>query len=152
MVKKRFVVYLNDRAFTLIDTLFAFSIFIIIIFFISPVFQLMLNNRDIKGRLQVMEWEVFSSQIKKEIHGSQNAVVVGGNLVLSEDTETIVYEKYNNILRRRVNNSGHEVVLQNVSEVTFTLLNNAVRVSLKSLNGKEYSITIYSFLEWKTSA
>lgn len=152
MVKKRFVVYLNDRAFTLIDTLFAFSIFIIIIFFISPVFQLMLNNRDIKGRLQVMEWEVFSSQIKKEIHGSQHAEVVGGSLVLSEDTETIVYEKYNNILRRRVNNSGHEVVLQNVSEVTFTLLNNAVRVSMKSLNGKEYSITIYSFLEWKTSA
>lgn len=143
--------FLNNRGFTLIETLFAFSIFTIIIFFISPVFQLILNNTDLTERLQLMEWEVFCSQIKKEIRMSQNAEVVAGNLVLLEDNQTVLYEKYNTILRRRVNNLGHETLLQNVSVVNFKRINNAISVYVKSLSGKEFSITIYPILDWNIS-
>jgi competence protein ComGF len=152
MLKKKNAFSLNNHGFTLVETLFAFSIFTIIIFFISPVFHLILNNTDLKERLQLMEWEVFCSQIKKEIRMSQNAEVVAGNLVLSKDGQTVIYEKYNTLLRRRVNNSGHEILFQNVSEVNFTLINNAISVYIKSLSGREFSITIYPILDWNISA
>lgn len=151
MAKKKFAVYQNNNGFTLIETLFAFSLFILLIFFISPIFQHVLNNEDVKGRLQEMEWDVFCSQIKKEIHMSEHAEVMGGRLFLTKDNQTISYEKYYDLIRRRVNNSGHEVLLQNVSEVTFTLVNNAVRIFVKSLDGDEYMITIYAISNWNTS-
>lgn len=152
IARKKYAVNLNDRAFTLIETLFAFSIFMVMIFFISPIFQLMLNNRDIKERLQVMEWEVFCSQIKKEIRMSQNVEVIAGNLILSKDNETIIYEKYKNVLRRRVDNSGHEVLLQNISNVVFKRLDHAVKVSVNSVSGETYTITIYASIDWNISA
>jgi competence protein ComGF len=152
MAKKKSAKYLNEHAFTLIETLFAFSIFIMLIFFISPIFQVMLNNKDLNERLQVMEWDVFSSQIKKEIRMSQRVQVIDGNLELTKNSQIILYEKYNNLIRRRVNNTGHEVLLQNIAEVNFTLLNQGVRITVKSLVGKIYSLSIYAFFDWNISA
>lgn len=146
--KRKFAAYQNEHAFTLVEMLFAFSVFLIIVFFISPIFQLMLNHRDLEGRLQDMEWEVFCSQIKKEIRMSTNAEVADRNLVLSEDQGKVTFEKYENSIRRRVNDTGHEIVLQNVSQVMFTRLKNAIKISVKDLNGKDYTVTVYSFLAW----
>lgn len=147
-LEQRFAAYQNDRAFTLVEMLFAFSVFLIIVFFISPIFQLILHNHDLQERLQDMEWDVFCSQIKKEIRMSTNAQVVNQTLVLSEGTDKVTYEQYEHSIRRRVNDTGHEIILQDVSQVIFTRLNNAVMVSVKDLNGKDYSVIVYSFLEW----
>ncbi|WML47536.1 prepilin-type N-terminal cleavage/methylation domain-containing protein [Neobacillus sp. PS3-34] len=57
--------YWNNSGFTLIEAMAALSIFLMIVFFISPVFQIMMDNRDLKMRVQQMEWDVFCSQAKK---------------------------------------------------------------------------------------
>lgn len=149
--KKTFAKSLNEQAFTLVEMLFAFLVFTIIIFFISPLLSLFVQHNIPSKRLQEMEWDVFSSQIKKEIRMSTKAQVVNNVLILTEDTGSITIEKYENILRRRVNSTGHEVLLQNIGEVTFTLLPNTVRVAVKDLNQKEYMIDIPSFLNWSSS-
>jgi competence protein ComGF len=107
----------------------------------------MFGQSELKNRLQTMEWEVFCSQMKKEIRMSTNIQVVSNHLILTEDNGTVTFEKYENILRRRVNNSGHEVVLQNVSDVTFTLLPNRIRISVKDLHDKEYITNVYPFID-----
>jgi competence protein ComGF len=145
---KAFAKFQNEQAFTLVEMLFAFWIFTVIIFFISPLFSVMLQHNDPSKRLQEMEWDVFSSQIKKEIRMSTKAQVVSNRLLLTEDVGSITFEKYENILRRRVNNTGHEVILQNVSEVNFTLLPNTIRVTVKDLKQKEYIVNVSSYLNW----
>ncbi|MEH7376389.1 competence type IV pilus minor pilin ComGF [Neobacillus drentensis] len=142
-LKPKFVGPLNEKAFTLIEVLIAFSIFTTIIFFMTPVFQIILTNKDTEASLQAMEWEVFSSQIKKEIRQSTRAEVISGRLILTKDTETIQYEKYGTNLRRRVNSTGHEIILQNVSQYSFTIINNAVKTIETDLWGKEYSVTAF---------
>ncbi|WP_248735759.1 competence type IV pilus minor pilin ComGF [Neobacillus rhizosphaerae] len=148
--KPKYAVCSNEKAFTLLEVLFAFSIFTIIIFFMTPVFQIILNNKDSHAQIQAMEWEVFCSQIKKEIRLSTRAQVIANRLILTKDTETIQYEKYGSNLRRRVNSTGHEILLQNVSQYSFTLLNNAVKVNVTDLWGKEYSVVVYSLVDWNT--
>jgi competence protein ComGF len=106
----------------------------------------MLQHNDLKERLQTMEWDVFCSQIKKEIRISTKFQVVGNRLILTQDSGTIYIEKYENILRRRVNSTGHEVLLQNVSEVNFTLMPASIKVAVKDLNQKEYTVNIYSLV------
>lgn len=149
--KQIYVNYRNERGFTLIDMLFAFSIFTIIIFFISPLFEIMLQSNELQKRLQVMEWEVFCSQIKKEIRMSTKAQVLNNSLVLTEDAGSVVYEKYDNVLRRRVNNTGHEVLLQNVSEVSFALMPGSIRITVKDLNSSDHMVNVYSFLDWNAA-
>jgi competence protein ComGF len=146
------VVCPNEQAFTLIEVLFAFSIFTIIVFFMTPTLQIMLNNKGDEPRIQEMEWEVFCGQIKKEIRMSTHAEVVSGRLVLTEAPDTVIYEKYGNNLRRRVNYTGNETILQNVSEFTFTIFNNTVKVTVKDLWGKEYSVNVYSLINWNASS
>ena len=147
-LKPKFVGPLNEKAFTLIEVLIAFSIFTTIIFFMTPVFQIILTNKDTEASLQAMEWEVFSSQIKKEIRLSNRAEVVSGRLILTKDTETIQYEKYGTNLRRRVNSTGHEIILQNVSQYSFTILNNGVKTVVTDLSGREYSVTAFPLVNW----
>jgi competence protein ComGF len=128
--------------------LFAFSIFMTIVFFMVPVLQIVLDNKDSNGRLQEMEWDVFCSQVKKEIRISSKAEVVSGRLVLTVNNESINYEKYGSNLRRRVNSSGHETLLQNVSSVTFTRINNSVKIIIKDVWGKEYNVVVHSYIQW----
>src|SRR4051794_37227449 len=120
----KYAFYKNEQAFTLIEALFALSIFMFIVFFVAPIFQIVLNEKAAQGESQSMEWEVFCSQMKKEIRMVTQVDVVAGKLILTKDSDTIQYEKYGNNLRRRVNFTGHEIVLQNVSEVVFVILHN----------------------------
>ncbi|MFP7297652.1 competence type IV pilus minor pilin ComGF [Neobacillus niacini] len=138
----------NEKAFTLLEVLFAFSIFSMIVFFMFPVFQIILDDKDSNGRLQNMEWDVFCSQVKKEIRASTKAEVISGRLVLTLNNETVLYEKYGSNIRRRVNSTGHETFLQNVSMVTFTRNNNIVKIYVKDSWDKEYSVVVHSYIEW----
>jgi competence protein ComGF len=131
-----------------VEMLFAFWVFTIIIFFISPLLSGMDQHHATSKRLQEMEWDVFSSQIKKEIRMSTKGQVVNNRLILTEDIGSVTFEKYDNILRRRVNNTGHEVLLQNVAEVNFTLLPNTVSVEVKDLNQIEHIVNVATFLNW----
>jgi competence protein ComGF len=142
------VLYPNEKAFTLLEVLFAFSIFTTIVFFIIPVIQISEDNKDTNGRLQEMEWDVFCSQVKKEIHISSKAEVISGRLVLTINNEIINYEKYGSNIRRRVNSTGHETVLQNVSLITFTRSNNSIKIFVKDIWEKEYSVAVHSYIEW----
>jgi competence protein ComGF len=147
--KQRNALPLSEQGFTLLEVMFAFSIFTTIVFFLTPVLQIILNNEKSEVRLQEMEWEVFCSQVKKEIRSVSKAEVVSGRLVLSNNNETIYYEKLGTNLRRRVNSSGHEVLLQNVVDVTFFRLKNAVKINVKDSWGHDYSVIIHSYIDWK---
>ncbi|OLS41789.1 competence protein comGF [Bacillus sp. MRMR6] len=131
--------------------MFALTIFTTIVFFIAPVFQIMFKNIDSEAQLQAMEWEVFGSQVKKEIRMSSRADVVSGRLVLIKNNESIFYEKYQSNLRRRVNSTGHEIILQNVFEVNFVKQNNSIKISVIDVWGKEYSLIVHSYVDWLTA-
>ena len=145
------MVFSNERAFTLIEVLIAFSIFSTIVFFMAPIFQILLNQKSTQMDLQGMEWEVFRSQVTKEIATVSRAEVLSGRLILTKGSETIQYEKYDSNLRRRVNSTGHEIILQNVSQYSFSIVNNAVKITVVDLWGNEYSVIAFSFLKWSTS-
>ncbi len=148
--KRKNVQHLNERAFTLTEALFSLSIFSIIVFFMLPMLQVMLKNIDAHANLQEMEWEVFSSQVKKEIRMCKNAEVISGRLFLTKDTETVIYEKYTSNMRRRVNSTGHEIILQNVGSISFSVLKNAVVINVKDIWGNDYSLIAYSLLNWNS--
>ena len=152
ILRKPFAGLLSKQGFTLVETLFALSVFAIIVYFVSPLFQIMLPTRDLKGHLQEMEWEVFSNQIKKEIHSTSTAVIPNeATVTFTTDAGAVTYEKYKSTLRRQVNGTGHEILLQNVAAVSFRPVKNAIEVTITDLTGKIFRIVAYSFLDWNDS-
>ncbi|MCM3765263.1 competence type IV pilus minor pilin ComGF [Neobacillus niacini] len=148
ILKQKCAVKSNETGFTLIEVLLALSMLSIIVFFMGPIFQIILQNQASQKALQAMEWEVFCMQIKKEIRLSSKAEVVSGRLILTKDGETVYYEKYGSYLRRRVNSLGHEILIQNVSNYSFTKMPNRILVTVTDLKGKNYSVTAYSLVDW----
>lgn len=146
--KKKFAVRTNNIGFTLVEVLLALTMLSIIVFFMGPIFQTILQNQGSQRALQAMEWEVFCMQIKKEIRMSSKAEVVSGRLILTKDGETVYFEKYGSYLRRRVNSLGHEIVLQNVSNYSLTVMPNSIRVAVTDLKGKNYSFLAFSLVDW----
>lgn len=84
---------------------------------------------------QVYEWNLFIIQIRNEINKADSMKATGEGLLLRAGDSTVSYEKYKNLLRRRVDGAGHEALLLNVASSSFTLEHGGILASVKFLNG-----------------
>ncbi|WP_409270642.1 competence type IV pilus minor pilin ComGF [Neobacillus sp. SCS-31] len=148
--QEQFADLLNERGFSLAEMLIALGAFCIIAYLLLPSILVIASNKSHAGhRLQEMEWDVFFNQAKKEVRMSSSAEVVSGRLIMKNGKDTIIYEKYGNLLRRRVNVSGHEVLIQKIASASFSRDGQTITIFLKDLNGKEYRGSIHSFVNWE---
>ena len=145
------VKYLNEAGFTLVEMLLAFSIFLTLVSFLPLISRIMLQDQLLENRIQRMEWEVFSAQIKKEIRVSKKITVNNQLLLLEKDGQTISYEKYGTNIRRRVDFKGHEILLQRVSNFRFENIINGVRVYVVDQYGNVYWEEIYAYIQIEVS-
>lgn len=138
--------FLNNKGFTLVETLFAFSIFCLVASFLPLTVRIIMDNKPVEIRVQRLEWEVFVSQIKKEIRMSSKITVTNQTIALERDGQIIIYERYGSNLRKRVDNKGHEILLQQVDVFQFDKLLNGVRIRLTDRYGHEYREEIRSII------
>jgi competence protein ComGF len=136
----------NEKGFTLVEMLIAFAAFCMLVSFFPLAIQTVASNKYLDQRNQRLEWEVFLSQVKKETRLSSQVTVLGDKLLLQKNGETILYEKYGSNLRRRVNYTGHETLLQNIASVQFIKASGGFGIYVKDLEQVEYSANIRSFI------
>ncbi|WP_181884650.1 competence type IV pilus minor pilin ComGF [Neobacillus piezotolerans] len=147
---ERFAGIWNDKGLSLAEMVIALAAFCIIAFLLVPSVSVIKSNRELaSNRLQEMEWDVFLNQAKKELRVCGSVDVLSGKLVMKNGKDTIIYEKYGSMLRRRVNLTGHEVLFQNIASVTFIRNGQAITISMKDIKGKEYKGSIHSFVNWE---
>lgn len=137
---------LNNKGFTLLELLYSLTIFCLIVSFIPITFQYVLHEEPIQKRLQHLEWEVFISQLKKELRMSDQATVSNNKVYLWKNGEIIIYEKYGSNIRRRVDYTGHEIVFQKVNAVTFHVIKNGIKINMKDEYGQLNEVSVRSFL------
>jgi competence protein ComGF len=138
----------NERGFTLVDMLLAFSIFLIIAAYIPLSINMIYRIGDVDDRIQRMEWEVFISQVKKEIRMSEHVEVDINNnrLLLLKDGRQILYEKYSSNVRRRVDTKGHEILLQNIESLSFEKVIGGVKISVQDVYDQNHTSVIRTLL------
>ncbi|WP_409972334.1 competence type IV pilus minor pilin ComGF [Bacillus sp. Bva_UNVM-123] len=141
------VSFFNNSGFTMLEMLYAFSIFLIIIAFFPISFTLLFHNERFDAAAQNMEWNVFINQLKKEIRLADEVHVSNGRLLLKKNGQDVLYEKYRTSIRRRVDYSGHEVVLQKIDTVQFEKIKDGVRITVKNNFSETFTAPVYSYLE-----
>lgn len=139
-------VIINKSGFILVDMLFSLFIFVVVVSFLPFFLQLILDAQPMEKQLQNIEWEIFAQQLKKEVRMSESIHIDQNKLFLYENGETVQYEWYSNKIRRRVNVSGHEVVLQGVEMVQFSSISNGVKVIVKDQYKQQKEAEIRSYL------
>jgi len=136
----------NEKGFTLVEMLIAFMAFCLLASFFPLAIQSVTSHKYLDQRTQRLEWEVFLSQMKKETRLSSQVTVLGDKLLLQKNGDTILYEKYGSNLRRRVNYTGHEILLQNVASVRFIKTTGGFTIHVQDLEKLEYYANIRSFI------
>jgi competence protein ComGF len=139
-------VNIGSNGFTLLEALLGLAAFCLMAALLPISIQVVNRVDQTEVRLQAMEWEIFSSQVKKEIRMGQQIKVLSNSLSFKKDADSILYEKYGTKLRRRVNGVGHEVLLQNVNSVQFEKFNNRVVIKVEDTWSNGYSLTAQAFI------
>lgn len=137
---------IGSNGFTLLEAILGLAAFCLMASLLPISIQVVNKVDQTEIRLQAMEWEVFSSQVKKEIRMSKQISVLSNSISFKKDADSILYEKYGTKLRRRVNGAGHEVLLQNVNNVQFEKINNGVLIKVEDIWNNVYSLSARSFI------
>ncbi|GLB58176.1 competence type IV pilus minor pilin ComGF [Cytobacillus sp. NCCP-133] len=148
---KKNVMFFNNKGFTMLEMLFAFSIFLILASFLPLSFRFLFHDWGLDERTQRLEWAVFINQMKKEVRLADDAEVFESRVTLKVAGQNVSYEKYGSNLRRRVDLKGHEVVLQKIDSVSFTRINGGLKMVVKDIFGEEYSASLYHYADWDIS-
>jgi competence protein ComGF len=136
----------QNKGYTLISVLFSLSVFLIITPMLAPYIKLFIQLPVSSTLLAEQESvDLFFYFLQKEIAQSKHVEVKDNALYLTMANEEIIqFEKYNNLLRRRVNFTGHEVMLFNVSDFHVTKFTHSILVSILTTGGNDYEKILYT--------
>ncbi|WP_054752958.1 competence type IV pilus minor pilin ComGF [Piscibacillus salipiscarius] len=114
---------INNKGFTLLSLLISISVLFLltpmIVHFISFI-QSVESSYD-QSELEIRHVHFFiQNEVNRSIKQHYNDYSIS---LVNQDGTTIKYELYGDQIRRRVNNTGHEVILRNVKEFKVSKLN-----------------------------
>lgn len=118
----------KQAGFTMLNMLFAFAVFLLLLSFFPFVMKVM------KTEITTTSYKVdlFFEQIRYDIVQAKELSISDGSLYLSmENGNRIRYQKYNTNIRRQVNEVGNEILLQNVDNVQYYIVSNGVVISVE---------------------
>lgn len=118
----------KQDGFTMLNMLFAFAVFLVLMSFFPFVMKVM------KTEISTTSYKVdlFFEHIRNDIVQAKELSISDGSLYLSmENGNRIRYQKYNTNIRRQVNEAGNEILLQNVDNVQYKIVSNGVVVSVE---------------------
>ncbi len=117
----------NNKGFTLLEVLVSFSVVLIL----TAFFPLLIKNLSFlteKGDgIHPLELEVFIQQASKEVRNAKRVSVDGKvMIIINQSNQRVTYEFYQKNIRRRVNGTGHELLLHGVVGISFEEVRNGV--------------------------
>ncbi|WNF37796.1 competence type IV pilus minor pilin ComGF [Bacillaceae bacterium IKA-2] len=134
----------KQAGFTFLEVLIAFLIFLVIASLTPQFFKLISFQPKL---LQRAETGIFFQQLAIDVHHSANVEVVNNIVYLQQGNDkTVTYAYFHNRIRRQVNNTGQEIVLQKVAVVQFTQWKNGIDVSVTDIYNQRHESRVTHLL------
>jgi competence protein ComGF len=81
-----------------------------------------------------------------ELREAEEVTIENGSLKLRNfNQDVILYERFGNLVRRRVNGQGHEVILQNIGSMELFYIRGGIRIVVADIDGKIYEKKIHKW-------
>jgi competence protein ComGF len=138
----------NNKGYTLLEMLIVLSLFLMISSFFPLLFSVLSKWIDQPSSLHPFEWEVATAQIAMDVREAKKIVILEGMMTLEGFNQDVIsYELYENMLRRTVNGTGHEVVLQNIASAEFSYIDGGISIAATDLQEEKYRMRVYRYGE-----
>ncbi|MBO9129669.1 competence type IV pilus minor pilin ComGF [Bacillus sp. 165] len=135
----------EQAAFTLIELLLTLSISCMILL-ITPRLQPFLFPMYDQNGMNVFEWNVFLKQAEIEFREARSLEKESTQLQLRSQTNELITYRMNGMrLIRQINNSGYEILLQNIRSATFESHGNRLAITVVDVKNKIYTRVITRF-------
>lgn len=118
-MKNKLNVLSNSYGFTVMEAILVMFILSIIMMIFPLLFQTIIAITQSLQVAEDYEWNLFLIDLCHELQNVDEVVVFQERIHLLRENMLVTYERYGETIRRRVNNSGHEVVLQQVKQLHF---------------------------------
>lgn len=136
-------IFHKNEGFTLLEVLVSFSIILILTAFF-PLLLKSLSSLTEKGEgIHPLELEVFIQQATKEVRNAKSVSVEGNVMVIiNQADQRVTYEFYQKNIRRRVNGTGHELLLHGVESISYEEVRNGAIVNVKGSDEISYEFKL----------
>jgi competence protein ComGF len=136
----------KEGGFTLLEMLITFSLFLMIMSFLPVMIKMTKEQQVAAVSLSKLEWDIFLQQLTFEVREGYDVECNNQQLTFTNyGQQKVTYERYGQMIRRRVAGAGHEVLLQNISSVQFIRVNGGIVVQVRDLENRLYAERISLF-------
>ena len=124
----------REQGFTLVSTLISLSLVLISL---PLIFELLYEVKNI-SKLELSPYK-FMLFINEDIHRSEQFISKNNKLYFYLSTnEVAIIEQYGDLIRRKVDNRGHEIYLRNIDKFETINLDYGVKVIISLKDGEKY--------------
>lgn len=124
----------HEQGFTLVSTLISLSLVLISL---PLIYELLYEVKKI-SKLEITPYK-FMLFIKEDIHRSEQLIAKDNKLYFYLSTDEVaVIEQYGDLIRRRVDNRGHEIYLRDIVKFETDNLDYGVKVTIRLKDGEKY--------------
>ncbi|KAA0549437.1 prepilin-type N-terminal cleavage/methylation domain-containing protein [Bacillus sp. BGMRC 2118] len=139
---------INQNGYTMIEMLLVLLILLTFTLLFPQLFIQLSRWIETPSSLHSFEWEVAMNQITMDVREADEIEIENTRLRI-KNMDEILYEQYGQIVRRRVNNQGHEVILQQIRGIQFYYIQGGIEIEVEDVEGRKYERKIY---RWTNSA
>src|SRR5699024_5225845 len=127
----------SEEGFTLISTLISLSLILVSL----PLMYHLVYEVKSTSKFELSPYKLIVF-IEADIHRSKQMISKDNGLHFYLPNDKIaVIEQYGELIRRKVDNRGHEIYLRNVTNFQTENLEHGVKISIKLKNGEKYEKT-----------
>lgn len=132
----------SEKAFTLLSML----VMIAILFTTLPLLAYLISSTTYTTSYDEISTRQFFNFLNDELMLATDYSVSKNKLILDDlDGNKISFERYNNVILRKVDEEGHDIYLRDVQTIGFTDLLYGIHVEVTSLEGETYEKTIIHY-------
>ena len=126
--------------------LFSLLIFMVMVGVILQMILTISTTKIKSHSINPMEWELFITNLRTECKTSVSTVAGNSQVHLSINGKQVLIEKYKSMLRRRVNGSGHEILLHGVKAFEVVQQETGIYLEITDQSDRVHTAYIYAFL------
>ncbi|AZB43600.1 hypothetical protein CEF21_15510 [Bacillus sp. FJAT-42376] len=129
------------------NMLLSLGIFSLIVSSLLPLLLFFYKSIEGYSDISHLEWEFFSEQAVNELKAAENPAVTGETLSFRNGLgQTVTYQRYNTYVRRQINHTGNEIILQKVQKAEMKASNGLITIRVISKSGKSRSVSVGSLI------
>ncbi|WP_085523377.1 competence type IV pilus minor pilin ComGF [Tuberibacillus sp. Marseille-P3662] len=137
---------MSNAGFSLLSSIIAFMIVMTILYLSAQMF-LVMAHLNISSDTQSNHIRLFFEQVKHEVHASSSMSCEGSQMILQKNHHVVDYQLNGRVLRRAVDGSGYDVVLQSMSTIQFTCGPSTVNIRVQDQKGRPYEWSVLRFVK-----